>query len=100
MSSLMQAVLQDVTPQATSMNEEECLASFDLDMDLIGSIDGAWERVDVGDPHVPFHEDLDDSDFLLTGDPVYERKGFMIVRGDRDGRPVWFVYEPANIGIH
>lgn len=100
MSSLIQAVLEDVTVPGTSMSEEECMACFDLDIDSIGAVEGGWERVDIGDPAKPYHEDLADEDYLLSGPAVYERNGLMIVRGQRYDTPVWFVYERANTGLH
>lgn len=100
MSSLIQCVLSDVTPAGTSMSEEEVLASYDLDALAIADVEGGWEPVDVGDPADPQHSDLHRTDFEDEGPSVYERKGFMIVRGIRNSLPVWFVYESSTVGVH
>lgn len=100
MSSLIQCVLTDVTPTGTSMTEEEVLATYDLDATAIAGVEGGWESVNVGDHADPHHPDLHDKDFEDEGPSVYERKGFMIVRGIRDALPVWFVYESATVGVH
>lgn len=100
MASLIQCVLTDVTPAGTSMTEEEVLATYDLDAVAISNVEGGWESVDVGDPADPHHPDLHDKDFEDEGPSVYERKGFMIVRGIRDSLPIWFVYESSTVGVH
>lgn len=100
MSSLIQCVLSDVTPAGTSMTEEEVLASYDLDAVAISTVEGGWESVEIGDPTNPQHPDLHETDFQDEGPSVYERKGFMIVRGIRDGLPFWFAYEASTVGVH
>ena len=100
MASLIQCVLSDVTPAGTSMSEEEVLATYDLDAIAIPNVEGGWEPVDVGDHADPHHSELHDKDFEDEGPSVYERKGFMIVRGIRDSLPIWFVYEASTVGVH
>jgi hypothetical protein len=100
MASLMQAVLKEVSPLTGCMDDEECLAILDIDANAISDIEGGWESVFVGDNENPEHDTLKEWDFIEDGPSVYSLKGFMIVRGRRNDQTVWFVYEPAGVGVH
>lgn len=101
MASLMQSILEKIQQPGSQLTEEECLASLDLDANEIAAVEGGWEIVDAGDITAPAFDDLAKTDFVTDGPPVYERHGYMIVRGMRMGEtPIWFVFEPAGTGLH
>jgi hypothetical protein len=99
MPSLMQCVLEDISGPS-QLTEEEFLATFSLDGNAIADVDGGWERVPIPDHSHPRHHDMVVNDFKLDGPSVYEMNGYMIVRGQKDDRAVWFMYEPIGMGVH
>jgi len=70
-------------------------ARFDIDIDAVSSIEGSWERVDIGDHRHPHIEGVCGDVFNTEGAAVYQYDDYMIVRGREEVHHVFFAYEPT-----
>ena len=92
MPSLMECVLNDLKTDPEPESDEDMLASFDLDAFAIAEEPGGWEPATPNGPGYYDYDGLNEDDFLQTGPPVYERNGYIIVRGEHFHQTMWFVY--------
>jgi hypothetical protein len=96
MASLMESLLTCAKP---TEDWEEFLDRHSIDRYAVSSVEGGWELIDT-DCYNPSVDDLNPSDYRVDGPPVYEVKGYIVVRGFDGKHRCWYVFEPATTGLH
>jgi hypothetical protein len=104
MASLIDSVVSELEDIVDSGNPDideipqtptDLCAYFDIDINAVSSIEGSWERVDVGDNRHPQINGLCGDVFNTEGPAVYKYDDYMIVRGREDVHHVFFAFEPT-----